>query len=193
MADLDHLRAGRFLRLMFFQQFRSEPELYFAALVNFTRLCDKASLDWGEGREQLLRAVARDADTRPGNWSVDNFLAYFRCLDHVESTIEAADRAIAVTKTIETREGGLAADLPAAPTDAQRRAVADLRNGIRHRESDLRQGDDVSRGPFHLWLQNDRLFVGTWEMELDDLADVISRLHAVADVLTRQYNAPAST
>jgi hypothetical protein len=192
MEDLSDLRAARHLNLMFGQVFRGRPlDAYFAALMNYTRLCDKASLDWCAARDELLKAVTPDKPpSKPGNWSIDSFLAYYRCIDHMESTVEAADRAINFMERMQSPDGsGRTLDKAhqEAPTPAQRKAICDLRNGIQHRERDILRGGDVSAGPFQIWVSNDRVFVGTWGMPLADLANAIRRLHHVARIVTLEF------
>jgi hypothetical protein len=182
MPDLSHLPSNR---LMYVARNWLTGQGYLAERVPrsmvllFVRLTDKAVAEYAVARDCLIAFA-----TRPNNDDNAYLLRYFEGIDHLETCLNAADRASEAARWLRKH----LPDLFIAPgehlSQAERRRLSDVRNRSEHVDRDLTNERIAEGGSIVLEPFVDAVEFGDNVIPYVELADWLSRLHVLAARLT---------
>jgi hypothetical protein len=150
---------------------------------NFVRLVDKALREYGEAREAILAQIA-EMNRSPQEMMKDGRSIYlFAFTDHIETCINATRRLYGLLPKIysERQSPFLPRELRKL-LETMQAAIVDIRNAIEHID-DMIQKDEIAhnRPIMATGSKNwDAVVVAKEEIEFEDLAMVLSKMHEIA-------------
>jgi hypothetical protein len=139
--------------------------------VNFCRLTDKALMEYEAARKDLGRYVAGAGSSLP----------YLRAIDHFETCIDAAQRAVRYRKELRALIVGRGAPVPTAIQDKRLKEIGDA---VGHTDDRLLKASSAPHRPpikpgqaFALFPTNTRVIIGDHALTYRQLASVITKCH----------------
>lgn len=151
---------------------------------NFCRLVDKAIYEYQVAREAILDEIY--ACTQRRDWPDGRPLFIFGFIDHFETCINAANRALRIFDRL--KGDALLAELARdqrRSLEAHSRSLVTLRNAIEHVDNVICNDEMPEGRPVMLGFNDsgDRAVIGTYEVGFSDVALTLRKLYEIGEML----------